>query len=71
MTSKVGDQFEDVVDETGADGDQVRDTLFGSITRSAASAVVSVAATYAAGWLIKKLFAGAKRTTASRKKGFS
>lgn len=56
MASKVGDRFEDAVDETGADGGEVRDTLFGSMARSAASAVVSVAATYAAGWLIKKLF---------------
>ncbi len=62
MPNAVGDRFEDAVDQTGADGGQVRDTLFGTMARSAASAVVSVAATYAAGWLIRKLFEHGKRT---------
>ncbi|WEK45955.1 MAG: hypothetical protein P0Y56_13090 [Candidatus Andeanibacterium colombiense] len=55
MAKKIEQRFDDAVDGTGADGEDVRETFFGSLARSAASAAVSVTVTFAVGWLLRKL----------------
>ena len=57
MTNSVGERLKDAADRGVEAGGEVKQTLFGSVARSAVSAAVSVTVTFATGWLLKKVFA--------------
>ena len=53
MTNSVGERLKDAADRGVEAGGEAKQTLFGSVARSA----VSVTVTFATGWLLKKVFA--------------
>ncbi|MBO9601239.1 MAG: hypothetical protein J7496_01890 [Novosphingobium sp.] len=65
MAKKIRDRLEDAADSSAQAGEEVRQTFFGSVARSAVSAAVSVTVTFATGWLLKKAFAKLDRSGGS------